>query len=189
MTIALLGWDSLLWEANPAFDTQHGPWELDGPRLPLEFSRISAARKSALTLVLDKQHGTSCPVAWCRSHRNVASEAVQDLLTREQAKGEFIRQVHCDVVLPATAPSIDVAIAGWGRSKGLTTVIWTALSSNFSKATGKPFSVSSAMAHIKSLPDPGKRAAYEYVTLAPAFVRTPLRSALLGARWFTEIGG
>lgn len=188
MTIAFLAWDSLLWEADPVFDAAHGPWAFDGPRLPLEFTRISAARSSALTLVIDKQHGTTCPVAWSVSSRTVVAEAIKDLQAREKTKGDTTRQLDCTATLPPTTPSIDVAIATWGKSRGITTVIWTDLGSNFTRATGKPFSVSAAMAHIKGLPDAGKRAAFAYVTQAPGFIRTPLRAALLGARWFKEIG-
>jgi hypothetical protein len=188
MTIALLGWGSLIWDPNPVFDVLHGVWEFDGPRLPLEFSRISASRQSALTLAIDKLHGAPCTVAWCRSLRVTVPEAVRDLITREKAKADGIRHLPCDAALPATAPSIDVTIATWARSKGISDVVWTGLASNFTKATGKPFTVSSAMAHIKSLPEAGKRAAYEYVTQAPPFVRTPVQSALLGARWFKDLG-
>jgi hypothetical protein len=188
MTIAFLGWGSLLWEPDSPFDAVHGPWAFDGPRLPLEFSRISATRASALTLVIDKQHGAACQVAWCQSTRPTVEAAVRDLLTREGTKGDNIRHLACEAALPPTTPAIDVAIATWGRSKGVTTVIWTGLDSNFTKATGKPFSISAAMAHIKGLPDPGKRAAYDYASRAPDFIRTPLRSALMNARWFKEIG-
>lgn len=188
MSIGFLGWDSLLWEPDSIFDDLHGPWAYDGPRLPLEFSRISAARASALALVVDKLHGVTCQVAWCLSTRISAPEAIQDLMAREQTKADNIRHLACDVALPATAPSIDVTIATWAKSKGLGTVVWCGFSSNFTKATGKPFSVSSAMAHIKGLSEPGKRAAFEYVTKAPPFVRTPVRAALVGARWFKDLG-
>lgn len=188
MTIALLGWSSLLWERNPDFDTAHDQWAHDGPRLPLEFSRISATRASALTLVIDRQHGKSCQVAWCRSTRATVAEVVQDLAAREQTKADSIRQLACDTPLPPTAPAIDATIAAWGQSKGLAVVVWPGFTSNFTKATGKPFSVSAAMAHIKGLPDTGKRSSFTYVSNTPDFIRTPVRSALLGARWFQDLG-
>lgn len=54
MKIAILAWGSLIWDDNwPEFDKQRGEWLKDGPILPLEFSRVSASRDKALTLVID----------------------------------------------------------------------------------------------------------------------------------------
>jgi len=58
MTIAILGWGSLLWDKNHDFDNQHESWKFDGPLLPLEFSRISKSRDNALTLVIDELNGS-----------------------------------------------------------------------------------------------------------------------------------
>ena len=57
MKIAILGWGSLLWDKHPEFDEQHAEWHFDGPRLKIEFSRVSTLRNSALTLVLDTKSG------------------------------------------------------------------------------------------------------------------------------------
>jgi len=52
--IAILGWGSLLWDASDAeFDSLHDEWKTDGPVLKLEFSRKSASRLNALTLVIE----------------------------------------------------------------------------------------------------------------------------------------
>lgn len=50
MSIAILGWGSLLWDERPEFDQHHGVWQFDGPHLNLEFSRKSSSRENALTL-------------------------------------------------------------------------------------------------------------------------------------------
>jgi hypothetical protein len=39
--IAILGWGSLLWDKRPEFDEQHDEWQFDGPKLKIEFSRVS----------------------------------------------------------------------------------------------------------------------------------------------------
>ena len=41
MKIAILGWGSLLWDEHAEFDKEHNDWQLEGPSLKLEFSRIS----------------------------------------------------------------------------------------------------------------------------------------------------
>jgi len=60
MKIAILGWGSLLWEPSAEFEKWiELPWKNDGPKLKIEFSRISGSRKGALTLVIDEVNGTS----------------------------------------------------------------------------------------------------------------------------------
>ena len=54
MKIAILGWGSLIW--NPRILKVAGDWTLDGPTLPIEFSRISD--NDRLTLVIDEMDGT-----------------------------------------------------------------------------------------------------------------------------------
>ena len=57
MKIVILGWGSLLWDkTHREFDRHHSKWKLDGPTLKLEFSRESASRLNALTLVIDPIH-------------------------------------------------------------------------------------------------------------------------------------
>ena len=56
MRICILGWGSLLWDQDPVFDARHGAWQADGPKLKLEFSRVSEKRLRALTV--------SAPVVW-----------------------------------------------------------------------------------------------------------------------------
>jgi hypothetical protein len=56
MKIVILGWGSLIWDPR---DLPHQePWLDDGPKLPLEFSRISKDRR--LTLVIDAVNGELC---------------------------------------------------------------------------------------------------------------------------------
>ena len=82
--IALLGWGSLLWDKDDAFDDRHGRWLDDGPSLKLEFSRISEKRRGALTLVIDSEHGMDAQVAWSLSRRDRIGDAAKDLGKREK---------------------------------------------------------------------------------------------------------
>lgn len=189
MRIALLGWGSLLWEDGPEFDCWHEPWEYDGPTLKLEFSRISISRSGALTLVIDEEHGTPTPVAWCLSKRATIDDAVCDLRSREGTTLENIGriEVHAQVAAPKESEPENPLVA-WARSKKLDSVVWTALKSNFREKRKQPFSVLAAIAYLKTLDPAGKTKAAEYVWRASTFVKTDLRSALQREPWFSEEG-
>jgi hypothetical protein len=49
MNIAILGWGSLVWDQR-VLPTE-SEWNSEGPRLPIEFSRVS--QDGRLTLVID----------------------------------------------------------------------------------------------------------------------------------------
>ncbi|MEZ5615992.1 MAG: hypothetical protein R3E35_12345 [Rhodocyclaceae bacterium] len=185
MHIAILGWGSLLWDEKPEFDNQHGPWEFDGPELRIEFSRISQTRGGALTLVIDPANGSICHVAHARSKRRDPEDAICDLRSREGTTRANIGIHFADGSLNQSKDPITLtAIATWAKSKGVDVVVWTDLPSNFQKVCGSTFSIASAVAHIRALDEGAKSGAAEYVWRAPAFVNTPLRSALQTEPWF-----
>lgn len=122
--IAMLGWGSLLWEGGTEFDRQHDHWRMDGPSLPVEFSRISGSRQGALTLVIDSDHGSPARVAWCLSKRERVSEASsrharspRRLLQRATqgrvyelwSAPDVLRRLHLRLVIQ----SLDVSDGGW----------------------------------------------------------------------------
>lgn len=187
MKIAILGWGSLLWDCSEEFDRWHDAWQKDGPTVKLEFSRISARRSGALTLVIDEEHGSPVTVAWCCSKRTQLEDAMCDLRCREGTSVANIGR------LGPTAPGersnnsvTETSLSDWARQKELGDVVWTALRSNFAGRSPdhQPFSVDNALAYLKNLPPEGKSKAAEYVWRAPPFVKTPLRSALEKEPWF-----
>jgi hypothetical protein len=188
--IALLGWGSLLWEGGHDFEKQHDDWKFDGPRLHLEFSRISETRLGALTLVIDREHGIPTTVAWCLSKRQNIDDAICDLRCREGTTVSNIGRL----VVPESPPSADRnaspqedinPMVAWAKSKKVDVVVWTALESNFNSKRKHPFSLAAAISHLKELPPAGKAKAAEYVWRAPNFVQTPLRKALQQEPWFS----
>jgi hypothetical protein len=188
MSIAILGWGSLLWEGGGQFDRQHEQWQGGGPVLKIEFSRISESRLGALTLVIDDQFGAPMQVAWCLSKRQTIEDAICDLRSREGTTVENIGHVRMHAERPPLADLLtpqDV-IAGWAKPQNLDAVIYTALKSNFQERKGQPFSVDAAVAHVRAMNPTAKARAAEYVWRAPDFVRTPLRSALQREPWFLE---
>lgn len=184
MRIAILAWGSLLWDGGTKFDRWHDPWEYDGPQLRLEFSRISASRSGALTLVIDEEHGSPTSVAWSLSRRTGTDDAVCDLRAREGTTIENIGRIAVNPRKPRDEPENPIIV--WARLKKLDSVVWTALNSNFEEKRKQPFSVSAAIAYLKTLDPAGKAKAAEYVWRAPMFVKTDLRSVLQREPWFSE---
>jgi hypothetical protein len=181
----ILGWGSLLWDAQPDFDDQHEAWELDGPELPIEFSRISRSRGGALTLVLDTEHGAKSTVAYASSKRRNPDDAICDLRSREGTTRSNIGFSFANGgMYQARSETMLALIRTWAASKQVDVVVWTDLQSNFQKICGLPFSVDAAMAHLQALDVQAKAEAATYVRRAPAFVRTPLRAALQSMPWF-----
>jgi hypothetical protein len=187
MKIAVLGWGSLLWDkTHREFDRHHGEWKFDGPVLKLEFSRKSASRLNALTLVIDAVHGQPCKAAYAISKRRTVAKALADLQTRE---GTGPRSIGC-VLADGTrregrdADSVDV-ILRWAQSASLDVVLWTDLQGHFANVPKDEF-VNAAVEHLQRLPAEAKALAAEYVWRAPEFIVTPLRTALQAEPWFGE---
>ncbi|EUJ10568.1 hypothetical protein Meth11DRAFT_1393 [Methylophilaceae bacterium 11] len=185
INIAILGWGSLLWDKRPEFDEHHGDWELDGPVLKIEFSRISQTRDGALTLVVDPENGAACRVAHSRSKRKDPEDAICDLQSREGTTRANIGFHFLDGSRSQYKDQATLAsIKEWAISKSIDLVVWTDLSSNFEKQLHSQFSVESALAHLQSLDAKAKARAAEYVWQAPDFVATPLRTAVQAVPWF-----
>jgi cation transport regulator ChaC len=177
--IAVLGWGSLLWEGGGAFDASwYGAWRRDGPSLRIEFSRVSASRSGALTLVIDAENGAIVPVAWRLSRRSAISNVIQDLCERERTTERQIGRVSAVGEMHYRDDESFQAIRAWMFVHGLRGVVWTDLPSNFAEKIGRPFSIANAMAYLQSLEGESKKTALEYIERAPVFVRTPLRAAL-----------
>ena len=187
--IAILGWGSLLWDkTHPEFDKHHRAWEFDGPVLRLEFSRKSARRLNALTLVIDAIRGEECKVAYALSKRRTAEKALTDLQTREETSRRNIGYVFTDGSRRQgrDADSVDV-ILRWAQGASLDVVLWTDLPGDFASVPKNEF-VSAAVDHMQRLGVEAKALAAEYVWRAPDFIVTPLRVALQAEPWFKEPG-
>jgi hypothetical protein len=189
MKIAFLGWGSLLWDHRAEFEEHHGPWQLDGPILKLEFSRVSRTRNGALTLVLDSRNGEPCQVAYAFSKRRDPDDAICDLMWREGttlgnigvwSANNSREQSRSDEVLRS--------VRFWALQKHIDAVIWSDLSSNFESESKcrQPFTIENALCHIQTLDTEGKAKTVEYVSRAPDFIETPLRDALRSQPWFPD---
>ncbi len=197
MRIAILGWGSLRWEeqtdkAREFNKHRRGDWQSDGPRLKLEFSRVSSSRGGALTLVLDSRNGESCQVAYTCSRRKCPDDAICDLRCRESttlANIDFYFADGSRNARPRNNEEALTSIKNWATEKRIDVVVWTALESNFEeKSTCKSsFSIEAARNHIESLPPAGKAKAAEYIRRAPDFIETPLRRVFQSEPWFKSV--
>jgi len=187
LSIAILGWGSLLWDTRPEFDDHHGVWEQDGPSLRIELSRVSTTRGGALTLVIDPANGAPCRVAYARSTRRDPDDAICDLRSREGTSRANIGFLFVDGSRSQARDQTSFdAIKDWATARRFDVVVWTDLESNFAKQCGCAFSIENAVAHLQSLDAGAKARAAEYVWRAPAFVVTPLRTALQAEPWFGQ---
>ena len=183
---AVIGWGSLLWDLDDLAPKVRGGWARGaGPRLPLEFSRVSPKRRRALVVVLDPAHGTPCATHAIASSRSDLAAAVADLAARERASEERIGAVClARDEARSSLPGIAEAVAAWCRAGGWTGAVWTDLPANFTETTGRPFSLEEARGYLRGLADESLAEAVRYIENAPAETDTPLRRRLAGCDWW-----
>lgn len=182
--IAILGWGSLLWDLDDLAPKVAGPWALRaGPRLPMEFSRVSPKRLLGLALCLDPAVGVPCPTHAIRSIRSDLDAAVEDLAARERAVAARIGWATARSGL-SRLPPVAAAVAAWCAAEGWDGAVWTDLEPNFAETTGTEFSVARGVLYLKGLAGESLAEAHRYIRRAPPATRTPLRRALVGDPWW-----
>jgi hypothetical protein len=184
--IAVIGWGSLIWDLDDLAQKIDGPWLMDaGPRLPLEFSRISQKRLMSLVVVIDPDHGAPCPTHAIASVRQTLAEAAADLAARERAPLARIGVHDAETgATRASDPRMARAMADWCAETGARGAVWTDLPRNFAETTGRPFSVPAGLAYLEGLRGSSAAEARRYIDAATAATDTPLRRALARAPWW-----
>ena len=186
MRIAVLAWGSLIWDRRELAIAD--VFRADGPRLPIEFCRVSGDGR--LTLVIDEAYGTSCQTYFAKSASGDLDAAVENLRLREgmpSAKGVGFVDVasgrQSDRV-NERHPEAVAAIWTWTQANGFDAAIWTALASNFDEPdrAGEPFSVDAAVRYLENLEASKIAEALKYIRRAPPKIQTPVRAAV-NARW------
>jgi len=181
MGIAVVAWGSLVW--CPGSLQMQTRWRRDGPRLPLEFARIS--KDGRLTIVIhsgSKEQQTF----WCLSALASLDEVRDNLRERERAKPADIHYlVRNGNSTPCIPQDVIRTMHAWlGLHSDLSAVVWTGLSSNWEEKRGKEFSVADAVAYLVELESKRDTAtttferAREYVRNAPPEVQTEVRKQL-----------
>ena len=92
MIVACLGWGSLIW--SPRELPCRGVWQLDGPLLPIEFSRVSSGGLVTLVITEGSPQARSL---WIQMECTSLEESVRALAARERipcpGTGELPTQV------------------------------------------------------------------------------------------------
>jgi hypothetical protein len=178
MTIAILGWGSLIWRPESVRIKHPQQWKPDGPCLPVEFARISSGDR--LTLVISPGD-KDIQVLWNESVYPDWESARKNLCEREGISLEKIGNV-----VTATGegysqfPHVPEVIRQWARAQGIDAVIWTDLEGNFeTRRGGERATPANVIKYLKELRDVDKHAEAEsYIRRAPTQIETRLRAAI-----------
>lgn len=170
MTIACLGWGSLIWDPKTLPIT--GEWHGDGPLLPLEFARESKNGRMTLVIV---DHPAPATTLWAALGVASIEDAVQALYEREGA--EWIGSIG-RWPLDHRPHRFSDRIGSWAEQKGLAGVVWTDLKAGFRPDRETVPTLDEIVRHLEALTGDARDAAAEYVVRAPPQITTPYRSAL-----------
>jgi hypothetical protein len=186
--IAILGWGSLIWDLDDLAPNVEGSWSMRaGPRLPMEFSRVSPKRLMGLVVALDPLDGVACPTHAIRSRRTSLADAIADLAARERAPEHRIGWAEATGRGASRLPDVARLVADWCAGACWDAAVWTDLEPNFHAMAGKPFSIPAGIAHLRELAPPNLAEARRYIRSAPLGTRTPLRRALARDDWWRGI--
>ncbi len=190
MSIAIIAYGSLIWDEECLAPHIEGGWrQRQGPRLPVEFCRISPKRKGALVLAI--REGAPWPVATAvtKSCRKELAEAAADLARRERAPlaaismADGIRAENCS---EAIGRIVNDWLAGQEEFRA---AVWANLPENFAEETGAPFSHARGVEWLRGLGAESLAEAWRYITFAPRETDTPFRRHLAGDPWWRSLGG
>ncbi|MEM1382988.1 MAG: hypothetical protein AAF713_03570 [Pseudomonadota bacterium] len=183
---AVIGWGSLIWDLDDLAPNVAGPWRMAaGPRLPVEFARVSRKRRGALALCLEERIGAPCATHVIASRRDGIGDAAADLAARERSPEEWIGAVClASGHRHGSRPAVIDSVAAWCRDTGWAGAVWTDLPENFAAETGAPFTLDRAVAYLRTLRGDGLAEAVRYIEEAPLETATPLRTRLGADPWW-----
>ena len=183
--IAILGWGSLIWDLEILTPHTTGEWLMEhGPRLPMEFSRISPKRKLGLVVCLDPAVGVECTTNVIQSAKEDISHTIDDLAARERAPLDLIGAVHADGLQKGRMPEVCNAVSEWCEANGWDGAVWTDLEPNFFDYTQQGFTIDAGLMYLRTLSGENLIEAHNYIESAPHQTRTPLRTALATDPWW-----
>lgn len=178
LRIACLGWGSLLWD--PRSLPMDGPFRDDGPRLPIEFSRV--ARDGRVTLVIDEL-AAAIPT-WVVALDVGGLDAAVAALGRRERIGParwtswIGAQLHTGSggIRGDASEATRDAISVWLPGSGFDGVVWTALPSRCPDGRFADPRTGELVDHLHALEGEARARAEEYIRRAPHTVRTERRA-------------
>ncbi len=174
MSIACLGWGSLIWDPR-GLPVRSG-WFEDGPLLPIEFARES--RDKRITLVLTPE-ATPVRSLWAVLSCTDLEAAREALRVRE---GVSKKEIATDIGWWSSGSYSNglcvEEVRRWATHLGLEAVVWTALPPGLSGTHGVVPRAKQIVDHLRDLPPEERRRAEEYVRRTPTQVDTEVRRLL-----------
>ena len=168
-----LRWGSLIW--RPCGLPMVGDWYVDGPELPIEFARQS--RDGRITLVVE-HCAEPIPVLWALLGVGSIDESRKALAEREGVcLSTYPRSIGHWSGAGASAHRESATIGAWAKAKGVDAAVWTALKPRFNNKLVTP-TCEQVIAFLRSLEDPKRTKAEEYVRKAPPQISTAYRKAI-----------
>lgn len=166
MTIACLGWGSLIWDPRElAIQRQ---WFDDGPFIKIEFARQSSDDR--ITLVIEEA-ATPVRSLWAVMDATSVESSKEALRQREGTVQEHIAHWRTGDNTPVAIPHL----AEWARTHGIDAVIWTALPPKFAGKNKRAPTVDEVLVHLRSLEGSKRDNAERYIRLAPRQIDTAYR--------------
>lgn len=169
MNIACLGWGSLIWK--PGALPVSGEWHGDGPRLPIEFSRVGDGGELSTAICLDTP---LVPVLWARLQADSVEQARSALRQREQIPAA--REDGVGWFVPGPSPT--GPLAEWAQARRIDAVIWTALPPRIADNENRLPSVEDAIGYLDALTGDTRAHARDYIAQVPAQIDTPYRRSI-----------
>jgi hypothetical protein len=170
MTIACLGWGSLIWNTG-ALPTA-GTWQTDGPSVPVEFARQSDDGRMTLVIVDETR---SVPVLWSGLASPDIASAKAALAAREGIGAQNIHRSIGFWTPRDRSSGVEVAAIGnWAARRELDGVVWTRLRARFSRSFRTP-TIDEVIEYLETLEGDKRQRAETYVRRAPLQIRTAYR--------------
>jgi hypothetical protein len=175
MTIACLGWGSLIWDPRELPVQRH--WFADGPLVHVEFARQS--RDGRMTLVLVE---TKIPVRSLWAIMNTTDLVLaKSALRRREGISEETEDRYIGVWSAGQhSPLLIPRLAEWAAAAGIDHVLWTNLPPKFRGTDTKP-SVEQVIKHLDALKGAHREAAERYLRFVPKQIDTEYRRTIEAA--------
>jgi len=156
--IACLGWGSLVWD--PRELPIQRQWFADGPFIQVEFLRQSDDGR--ITLVLDASASVTRSL-WAVMDTAALNEAKEALRKRE---GTLKRNDHIKAwSMGEDPPDLLAKLPQWAESRGIDSVVWTALPPKFSEKKCVP-TVEQVVCYLSGLTGNARANAESYIRRA-----------------------
>lgn len=167
--IACLGWGSLIWD--PGELPIQGQWFSDGPLVHVEFLRKSGDGR--ITLVLDRSASATRSL-WALMDNTDLGQTKEALRKRENISKENEAKYIGAWSTDETGPCLIVELPQWAQSRGIDSVVWTALPPKFDERNQVP-TVEDVVLYLSGLSGGERDNAERYVRCAPKQIDTPYR--------------